>query len=158
MKKDKISDFTLRITQCNRSGLIVVIYDMVLEYIDDAAECYELDNKDGFIDATKKARECVGKLMSSLDTKYPIALELMQLYVYINKLLITSVIKKKPQDFEAIKRMIHNLADAFREVAKQDTSGPMMGNTQQIYAGLTYGKGTLTESYSKLDSNRGFRV
>jgi flagellar protein FliS len=158
MKKDKILDFTLRVSQSNRSELVVVLYEMILEYINDARECYELENVDGFIEGTKKARACVGELMSSLDIKYPIAVELMQLYVYINKLLITSVIKKKPQDFDAIKRMIGKLTEAFNEVAKQDNSGPLMGNTQQIYAGLTYGKGTLTESYKNQGSSRGFRV
>jgi flagellar protein FliS len=158
MKKDKILDFTLRVSQSNRSELVIVIYDMILEYIMDASECYDLDNINGFIEATKKARDCIGELMSSLNTKYPIAIELMQLYIYMNKLLITSVIKKKPQDFDAIKRMIGKLSEAFCEVAKQDDSGPLMGNTQQIYAGLTYGKGTLLESYKHHNSSRGFRV
>lgn len=158
MKKDKISDFTLRITQSNRTELIVVIYDMVLEYIKEAQECYDLEDTEGFIEATKRARECVGRLMSSLDTKYLVAVELMNIYLYINKLLINSAIKKKPQDFDAISRMISNLSEAFGEVAKQDNSAPLMGNTQQIYAGLTYGKGTLTESFSDQGSSRGFRV
>jgi len=158
MKKEKISDFTIRITQSNRTELIVVIYDMVLEYIKEAEECYGLDDIGGFIEATKKARECVGRLMSVLDTKYPIAIELMNIYLYINKLLINSVIKKKPQDFDAITRMIGNLSEAFGEVAAQDNSAPLMGNTQQVYAGLTYGKGTLTESFSEQDASRGFRV
>jgi flagellar protein FliS len=158
MKKDKIADFTLRITQSNRTELIVVIYDMILEYLSEAMECYNQEDMNGFIDATKKARECVDRLVSSLDTSYPIAIELMQLYVYMNKLLITSVIKQKPQDFDAIMRMVKQLSEAFSEVAKQDNSAPLMGNTQQVYAGFTYGKGTLTESFLNQGSNRGFRV
>ncbi|OYO98714.1 flagellar protein FliS, partial [Lachnotalea glycerini] len=47
---------------------------------------------------------------------------------------------------------------AFTEVAKKDDSPVLMGNTQQVYAGLTYGKGSLTESFSNQGSNRGFRV
>jgi flagellar protein FliS len=158
MRKEKISDFTMRITQSNRTELIVVIYDMVLEYIKEAEECYTLEDIAGFTEATKRARECVGRLMSALDTKYPIAIELMNIYLYINKLLINSVIKKKPQDFDAITRMISGLAESFGEVAKQDKSAPLMGNAQQIYSGLTYGKGTLTESFTDQGSSRGFRV
>jgi flagellar protein FliS len=158
MKRDKISEFTLRITQSNRSQLVLVIYDMILEYIKEAEEYNELNKVEEFIDETKKARACVHELMSVLDTKYPISIELMQLYVYINKLLIKSIIKRQPQDFDAIKRMIHTLSEAFHEVAKQDHSKALMENTQQVYAGLTYGKGTLTESFSNQGSNRGFRV
>lgn len=158
MKKDKISDFTLRITQSNRSALVVVIYDMTIEYINEAIEYYEKDEIEEFLDATKKARSCVYELMSVLDTKYQIAIELMPLYLYMNKLLIRSIIKRKPQDFEAIRRMLQGLSEAFTEVAKKDDSPVLMGNTQQVYAGLTYGKGALTESFSNQGSNRGFRV
>ena len=158
MKKDKISDFTLRITQSNRSELVVVIYDMAIEYVNEACEHYEFDRIEEFLDAAKKARACIYELMSSLDTKYPIAVELMPLYLYMNKLLIHSIIKRKPQDFDAIKRMLQGLSEAFKEVAKKDNSPALMGNTQQVYAGLTYGKGALTESFSNQGSNRGFRV
>ncbi|WP_099467374.1 flagellar export chaperone FliS [Konateibacter massiliensis] len=158
MKKEKISDFSMRITQSNRSQLVVVIYDMTLEYIDEAMEYYGLGKIDEFVETTKKAGACIHELMSALDTKYPIAVELMQLYIYMNKLLIQSAIKREPQDFDAIKRMIGKLSEAFGEVSKGDKSAPLMGNTQQVYAGLTYGKGTLSENYASPETNRGFRV
>lgn len=158
MKKEKISDFTLRITQSNRSQLVVVIYDMVLEYIEEALEKYEMGQLEQFLEVTKKVKACIYELMSALDTKYPIAAELMQLYIYMNKLLIQSIVKKAPQDYDAIKRMIQSLSEAFKEVGKQDYSAPLMENTQQVYAGLTYGKGSLSESYSNTDANRGFCV
>jgi flagellar protein FliS len=138
--------------------LIVILYDMILQYISDAQECYCEADIDGFVENTQKARECVGRLMAALDTKYPIALELMQIYVYINKLLITSAIKRSPKDYEAIIRMIHNLSEAFTELSKNDNSAPLMVNAQQVYAGLTYGRESLTESYTTQDTNRGFRI
>lgn len=158
MKKEKISDYTLRITQSNRSQLVVVIFDMTMEYLEEAIAYYDKEDLEGFVLTTKKARACIYELMTSLDTRHKIAVELMQIYIYINKLLIQSAIKKEPQDFPAIKRMIRTLTEAFEEIAKQDSSAPLMGNTQQVYAGLTYGKGTLSESYSTQDLNRGFCV
>lgn len=158
MKKEKISDFTLRITQSNRSQLVVVVFEMALEYIDEATQNYNNGDLEEFVETVKKARACINELMVALDTTYPIAVSLMQIYVYINKLLIQSVIKRKPQDFDAIRRMIGSLREAFEEIAKQDSSKPLMRNTQQVYAGLTYGKGTLAESYANQDSNRGFCV
>lgn len=35
--------------------------------------------------------------------------------------------------------------ESFEQVAKEDHSGPVMEHSQQLYAGLTYGKGTLNE-------------
>ena len=55
--------------------------------------------------------------------------------------------------------MIKGLKESFEEVAKQDGSGPVMENTQQVYAGLTYGRDSLSEvtMYGNM-ANRGFRV
>ena len=51
------------------------------------------------------------------------------------------------------------LLESFEEVARQDESGPVMENTQQIYAGLTYGKDSLNEVFLQGDENsRGFRA
>ena len=47
----------------------------------------------------------------------------------------------------------------FKEVAKQDDSEAVMKNVQTIYAGLTYGRGTLNETIdSGADANRGFEA
>ena len=46
----------------------------------------------------------------------------------------------------------HNIC----EVAKQDTSEPLMHNTQQVYAGMTYGKEQLNENFQESDTSRGF--
>lgn len=158
MKKEMIKDFTVRVTQSNRSQLVVVIYDIIIAYLDDAEQLYNEGEETEYIESVKKCRSFVGELMEALDMRYPISADLMHIYIYINKLLIYSAVKKVPQDFDAIRRMIKNLSEAFKEVAKQDKSAPLMNNTQQVYAGLTYGRGTLNESYNDQGSNRGFRV
>lgn len=51
------------------------------------------------------------------------------------------------------------LLPSFKEVAKQDDSEAVMKNVQTIYAGLTYGRGTLNETIdSGADANRGFEA
>ena len=53
--------------------------------------------------------------------------------------------------------MIAGLKTAFEKVAESDDSAPLMENTQSVFAGLTYGKGSLNET--DLDpnaANRGF--
>ena len=56
--------------------------------------------------------------------------------------------------------VLRKLGESFREVAKTDKSEPVMGNTQQVYAGIIYGKGlSLDETLINPDSeNRGFRA
>ena len=48
------------------------------------------------------------------------------------------------------------LGDAFEQLAEQDKSKPLMGNTQKVIAGITYGKGTLNESLMGNQASRGF--
>ena len=40
----------------------------------------------------------------------------------------------------------------------QDHSEPLMKNTQQVYAGYTYGRDNLVETCQDSDSSRGFLV
>ena len=40
MKSEEIKDFTMRITQCNRTELLVVVFDIFLKYIEDAKFAY----------------------------------------------------------------------------------------------------------------------
>ena len=44
------------------------------------------------------------------------------------------------------------------QLSKKYTSAPLMRNTQQIYAGYTYGKNDLVETYQDFDTSRGFLV
>ena len=56
-----------------------------------------------------------------------------------------SITRKKDVNLDSCERVISSLKDSFEEVSKQDTSGPVIENGQQVYAGLTYGKGSLNE-------------
>ena len=54
---------------------------------------------------------------------------------------------------------MEQLLPSFREVAKQDTSEAVMKNVQQIYAGLTYGRGSLNETIGvDIGKKRGFEA
>ena len=66
--------------------------------------------------------------------------------------------KFKLEPIENIKTIVLKLEEAYKEAAKTDNSPAIMGNTQQVYAGLTYGRGTLNESMGNPLENRGFRV
>ena len=53
------------------------------------------------------------------------------------------------------RNMLQQLYKAFLASSEQDRSGPLMQNAQQVYAGYTYGKNDLNESYD-IQSSRGF--
>ena len=54
--------------------------------------------------------------------------------------------------------MVEKLTIAYKQIEGQDETGPVMGNTQTVYAGLTYGKEDLMENIADPTANRGFCV
>lgn len=157
MKKEDIQTFTARVTQASKSELIVILYEMVLTEIKQAKEAYEHTDMDTFDRELKKAQKYVSELMSGLDYQYAVSYDLMSLYLYVSKRIVTAIMKRLPASLDSAEVVLNRLLTGFEGVSKADSSGPMMRNTQQVYAGLTYGKGTLNETF--LDPNnksRGF--
>ena len=158
MTKEAINGYSYRITQATKSELIVIIYDIAKEYLISALEDYSTDNIEGFRDNLKKAQRAVNELTSSLDLQYEISLELIQLYLYMNKVILKASIRTETKDIDAVIRMIDKLRETFNEVSKQDTSEPLMKNTQKVYAGFTYSNGGINNEVYNQGSNRGFTV
>ena len=158
MTKELKQQFTLKITQANKTQLVVILYEMLLAYIEEAESAHEKKDRDGFREGVRKARGCLNELMASLHFDYEPAISLLQLYLYANRELVRSDIRNSVEELEHVKNVMIKLHEAYVEISKQDTTGPVMSNTQTVYAGLTYGKNTLTESLSDQGSNRGFRA
>lgn len=158
MDKEKKQEFTVRITNANRSELVVILYDMILVYIDEAKTFLKNGNQEQFQEELKKAQDCVKELISALDKQYEIASELARLYLYVNRTLTRAVIKPEEELIVSAENVIKGLRESFEQIAEQDDSPVLMGNAQEIYAGLTYGKNSLNENLSDEGASRGFFV
>ena len=159
MQKEAVQAFTARITQASKSELIVILYEMILTEIKEAEEAFERKDMEAFDKGLKQAQKYLGELMAALDYRYKLAYDLASLYQYINERIINAMIRKKPDSLKSAVSVLQKLLTGFEGVSREDTSGPMMRNTQQLYAGLTYGKGTLNETYiDPNDGNRGFII
>jgi flagellar protein FliS len=157
MRKEAIQVFATRVTQASKSDLIVILYEMILTEIKEAREAYEVGNLIAFDKELKKAQKFITELTAVLDYSYAISYDLLSLYLYVNKRIITAIIKRNPVSLDSAETVLRKLLTGFEGVSKLDTSGPMMRNTQQLYAGLTYGKGKLNETYiDPNDRSRGF--
>lgn len=155
MKKEAIQGFAARVTQASKSELIVILYEMILEEIADARQAYDMGDLSAFDKELKKAQKFINELITSLDYHYAISYDLLSLYLYTNKRIITSIIKRNPVALDSAEVVIKRLLTGFEGVSKEDKSGSMMRNTQQLYAGLTYGRGKLNETF--IDPGHGSR-
>lgn len=157
MKKEDKQHFTLRITQANPTELVVILYEMLLGYLEDAKEAAGSDLQ-MFHDAARKARGCLNELMGSLHMEYEPAPALMQLYLFCIRRLALGEARCDLGMLDEIRRVILPLRDAYGHIAGQNDAGPVMNNSQTVYAGLTYGRNTLTENMADQGANRGMFV
>ena len=157
MTKEEINGFSYRVAQASKTELVVIMYDVAINYLSDSINYFENTNIESFRDDLKKAQRVINQLSSVLDMKYDISLELMRLYIYIINVFVRSSIRKEVEELKVVMSMLEKLRSTFEKVSEQDQSGPMMMNTQQVYAGLTYSNGGLNE-YHDQTTKRGFTV
>lgn len=151
-------EFTRKITQANATELIVILYDMILVYIKEAGDFWKKNNKEEYARSLQKIRNCISELMDSLNLEYEVARNMYSLYVFFVKELVKAQTKENGLSFlENIRPMIESLRSAYDQIAGENKSGPIMKNTQTVYAGLTYGKTDVNVNLEQL-SNRGFRI
>jgi len=158
MTSELKQQFTLKISQANKTQLVVILYEMMLIYIEEAKQAGKAGDKEAFRQGIKRAKGCLHELMASLHMEYPIAGNLMQLYAYSDRELTRADIKNSTEELVHVEAIMSKLHAAYETVGEQDSSGPVMANTQTVYAGLTYGRNTLNENLTDQGSSRGFRI
>ena len=99
MKKDEIQTFSYRISQANKTQLIVIMYDMAIQYVSDAIENnYETQSeKDEYESDVVQVKRVVDSLVTSLDMQYEVSVQLYNIYLVMQRYLVKAVAKK---DFE----------------------------------------------------------
>lgn len=163
MKKESIKAYSYRVSQASKTELIVIMYDMAIEYLNDCF-IYEEDKKricedDDFTVNIKMAKRVIDSLINALDMQYEISSQLFKSYSVMSSYLIKASSSKDGALIESVIKMLEMLRKSFYEISSQDKSGPVMKNTQQVYAGLTYSNaGSSNEFSNDPVSNRGFIV
>ncbi|MCH5344961.1 MAG: flagellar protein FliS [Acetatifactor sp.] len=158
MTKECKQQFTLRISQANSTELVVILYEMLLSYLDEGEEAFQAQDRAAFKEAIRKARGCLNELMQSLNLEYEPAPSLLQLYLFCIRRLAVCEVRREDKCFAEIRKVIQPLHDAYAELVKLNDQGPVMNNSQTVYAGLTYGRNTLTENMADQGTNRGMLV
>lgn len=156
MTTEKKQMFTRRITQANRTQLVVIVYEMLLVYLEDATNAYEANDKTEFVRNLELARECIGQMRTSLNFEYTLSKNLFSLYCYADKELAADIYGYKKDNLDVIKMIFTKLHDAYYTISSKDHSEPLMDNIQSVYAGLTYGRTDLNENLTNFDVKRGF--
>ena len=159
MIKELKQQFTLRISRANPTELTVILYEMALQFIQDAEEAFAGQDMNGYKDAIRKARGCVNELIQSLHMEYEPAPKLLRLYLYCIRRLASAEVRKEVQALKEVEAILGKLQEAYATIAPTNPAPPVMSNTQAVYSGLTYDKGAaLAEDVTGQSTNRGMLV
>lgn len=150
--------YTLRISQANKTELVVILYEMFSDYAEEAEESLKRGDKRVLKESLGKARGCVNELMESLHLEHEIAQNLLQLYLYVYRELLKCEMDKDTVHITNVLKVMLPLKDAYATISKEDVSEPVMSNAQTIVAGLTYGRNDVNESMADQGVSRGFYV
>lgn len=158
MTNDKKQAYTLRISQANKSELVVILYEMFEDYTAEAGESLKAGDRQGLKLSLNKARGCVNELMESLHLEHEIAQNLLQLYLYVYRELLKCEMDKDSSHLGNVLSVMVPLKETYAIVSASDTSEAVMTNAQTVVAGLTYGRNDVNESMADQGASRGFYV
>lgn len=146
MTSEQMNVYKMRIAQAGIGEMTVIMLEMEMQWIEDAVCAYEASDIQTFTDCVSKAQSVQVELMNVTNVQNEVGYDVYSIYAFINKQLIRAKIKGEPLDLMRCKGMLEKLHKSFAEIAKTDTSGPIMAGGEKVYAGLTYGTSGLVES------------
>lgn len=147
-----------QVANATRGQLLKITYDLLLESLDNIKKYANEKSEKEFASGIGRSRQILQELIDTLDFKQAISQDLLRIYVYINGLLIKSLIAYDESLIDESKMLINQLVEGWEgAIANDPKTLKVMNNAQQLYAGLTYGKNDLNVSVRD-DNNRGFKA
>lgn len=146
MTDEEMNVYKMRITQAGIGEMALVMLEMEMQWMDEALEAYGGKNVDEFVMCVNKAQSVQVELMNILNMENQTAVDVYSVFAFINKELIRAKIKREPLDMKRCRNLLQRYHKSFEAVAKTDTGGPLMAQSEKVYAGLTYGSGGLVEN------------
>lgn len=158
MTDEKKQEFTLRISQANKSQLVVILYELFFYYIEEAEEAHAKEDRQGFKTGLFRAQDCLKELIASLNMEQELAQAILKVYFFVSGRIGAACGSGKKEPLSDGVRVMKSLYETYKADAANDDSPPVMNHSQTVYAGLTYGKNTLTENLEDGSGSRGFYV
>jgi len=158
MTDERKKEFTLKISQAGPAGLTILLYEMTLEYLREAEQSYQKQDREAFRQKIHLAQNCIRMQQKSLQMEYEPAKTLFSLYTFLHSHLAKAITRFTIEQVQETKAILQKLHDAYQKAEKMEQEEPLMTNTQKVYAGLTYGRHALVENLTDGGAGRGFLV
>ncbi len=146
MTKEQMNAYKMRITQAGIGEFCVIMFEMEIQWIEEALSAHEASDKETFTASVAKAQAVQVELMNIMNVDNDAGYDVYSIFAFINKELIRAKLKGEPLELSRCKGMLEKLHHSFIEVAKTDSGEPLIKGSEKVYAGLTYGATGLVES------------
>ncbi|MCL2461575.1 MAG: flagellar protein FliS [Defluviitaleaceae bacterium] len=149
------TDYAARIAGADPLRLVLINFEIAFGFVRRAGEADPDSGEWGY--AVDRVRNAVKSLICGLDFEYEPALDLCEIYHYVDDLLNEIRRKRNKDRLREVEMILRPLYEGFAEAENAwPPAAPVMDNAQKVYAGLTYRGGRLSE-YVEEEWGRGFR-
>ena len=155
MNSELKKQYAMRISQANNVQMIIITYEVIGTYLDEALMNAESISYTENIDMAKR---CIDEMMYNLHYEYDLAKNLKDLYLHMKRRLRQAVWENDRDAVLEVKRLVNSLKEAYLKIVDYDDSAPIMQNTQSVITGITYGRNQILDEVSQDTGNRGYRI
>ncbi|SCY74407.1 flagellar export chaperone FliS [Alkaliphilus peptidifermentans] len=133
---------TNRITTANDLQLVELLYEGLMEYIEEGKTALNNKNEIDFNYNMTKVRDILAELFATLQGDSEITNNLRSIYLFINRLITAGAIHKDPVRLDEALKVVSPLFDAWQQLSSEE-----LGHQQgpAVVTGYTYGKGQLND-------------
>ena len=132
MTLEKKQEFTLKITQANKTQLITILYEMVIDYLDETIDEFAVGQREDAEKSVMHAQQCIDELIHSLNMEYDLARRTYQIYRFVERELIMADIRRDPAGLGEAEKIMKSLRDAYASATEEDSAEPIMKNTDTM--------------------------
>ena len=107
-----------KILTASPAELTLMLYEGAIKFCNIAEQAVEEKDIQKAHTNIRKVQNIIGYLQSTLDTRYPVAQDFINIYDYLSKRLVEANVKKDKEILEEINMHLHSVRDNWKEVMR----------------------------------------
>lgn len=107
-----------KVLTASPAELTLMLYDGAIKFCNIAEVAIEEKDIQKTHNNIRKVQNIIGYLQSTLDTKYPVAQDFINIYDYLSQRLVEANVKKDKEILEEVNMHLHSVRDNWKEVMR----------------------------------------
>ena len=107
-----------KVLTASPAELTLMLYEGAIKFCNIAEVAIEEKDVEKEHNSIRKVQNIIGYLQSTLDTKYPVAQDFINIYDYLSKRLLEANVKKDQEILEEVNMHLHSVRDNWKEVMR----------------------------------------